>query len=73
MWETRVQSLVWEDPLEESMATHSRIFAWRMPMDRKPGGLQAIGSQTVGHYWATKHSTAVEFHMIMELYTYIIS
>ena len=34
MWETWVQSLGWEDPLEESMATHSSIFAWKIPMDR---------------------------------------
>ena len=34
MWETRVRSLGWEDPLEEGMATHSSIFAWRIPMDR---------------------------------------
>ena len=34
MWETWVQSLGWEDPLEESMATHSRILACRIPMDR---------------------------------------
>ena len=34
MWETWVQSLVWEDPLEEGMATHSSILAWRIPTDR---------------------------------------
>ena len=34
MWETWVQSLGWEDRLEEGMATHSRILAWRIPMDR---------------------------------------
>ena len=34
MWETWVQSLGLEDPLEEGMATHSSIFAWRIPMDR---------------------------------------
>ena len=34
MQETRVQSLGWEDPLEEGMATHSGILAWRIPMDR---------------------------------------
>ena len=34
MWETRVQSLGWENPLEENMATHSSILAWRIPMDR---------------------------------------
>ena len=40
MWETRVQSLGWEDPLEEGMATHSTILAWRNPMDR--GAWQAV-------------------------------
>ena len=34
MWKTWVRSLGWEDPLEEAMATHSNIFAWRIPMDR---------------------------------------
>ena len=34
VWETWVQSLGWEDPLEEGMATHSSILAWRIPMDR---------------------------------------
>ena len=34
MWETLVRSLVWKDPLEEDMATHSSIVAWRIPMDR---------------------------------------
>ena len=39
MLEIWVQPLGWEDPLEEGMATHSRILAWRIPMDREPGGL----------------------------------
>jgi len=43
--ETRVQSLGWEDPLEESMATHSSINAWRIPWTEEPGGLQPIGLQ----------------------------
>ena len=34
MWETWVQSLGWEDPLEESTATHSSLLAWRIPMER---------------------------------------
>ena len=34
MWETWVQSLGWEDPLEDGMATHSSILVWRIPMDR---------------------------------------
>ena len=44
-----VQSLGWEDPLEESMATHSSIFSWRILWTEEPGGLQSMGSQRVGH------------------------
>ena len=40
-----VQSLGQEDPLEEGMATHSRIFAWRIPWTEEPGKLQSVGSQ----------------------------
>ena len=57
-WETWVQTLCWEDPLEESMTTHSSILAWRIPWTEEPGWLQSIGSQRVGHDWTTKHSTA---------------
>ena len=49
MWETWVQSLGWEDPLEEGMATHSSILAWRIPWTEEPGGLQSTGSQRIGH------------------------
>ena len=47
--ETRVQSLGQEDPLEEGMAIHSSIFAWRIPRTEEPGKLQSLGSQRVGH------------------------
>ena len=47
--ETQIRSLGWEDPLEEEMATHSSILAWRIPCPEEPGRLQAIGSQRVGH------------------------
>ena len=47
--ETQVQSLGQEDPLEEKMATHSSILAWRIPWIEGPGGLQSMGSQRVGH------------------------
>ena len=43
MWETWVQSLGWEDPLEEGMATHSSILAWRIPWIEEPGGLTVHG------------------------------
>ena len=39
----------WEDPLEEGMATHSSILAWRIPRTEDPGGLQSTGLQRVGH------------------------
>ena len=39
----------WEGPLEEGMATHSSILAWRIPWKEEPGGLQSTGSQRVGH------------------------
>ena len=45
MWETRVLSLGWEDPLEEGMATHSSILVWKIPMDR-------------GAWWAAVHGVA---------------
>ena len=49
MQETWVPSLVWDEPLEEGMATHSSILAWRIPMDRGAWWLYSMGSQTVGH------------------------
>ena len=49
MEETWVRSLGQEDPLEEGMATHSSILAWRIPWTEEPGRLQSIGSQRVGH------------------------
>ena len=47
--EVQVQFLSQEDPLEEGMATHSSIPAWRIPGTEAPGGLQSMGSQRVGH------------------------
>ena len=47
--ETQVRSLGWEDPLEEEMATHSCILAWRIPWTKEPEGLQSMGSQRLGH------------------------
>ena len=47
--EMRVQSLGWEDPLEEEMATHSSIHAWRVLWTEEPDGLQSKGSDRAGH------------------------
>ena len=62
MWETRVWSLGWEDPLEAGMKTHSNIIAWRIPMDKG-----SMGSERVKHDWVTKHSTA---HILLIITAY---
>ena len=49
MRETRVRSLVWEDPLEKEMAIHSSTIAWKIPWTEEPGRLQSMGLQRVGH------------------------
>ena len=47
MWETWVQPLGWEDPLEKEMAAHSSILAWKIPWTEEPGRLQSTGPQRV--------------------------
>ena len=49
MWETWIRSLGWKDLLEKEMATHSSILAWEILWSEESGGLQSMGSQTVGH------------------------
>ena len=59
MWETWVQSLGREDPLEKEMATHSSIHAWKIPRTKEPGGLQSMA-------WGRKESDTTEqlhFHL----------
>ena len=56
VWETRVQSLGQEDPLEKEMATHSSILAWKIPWMEKPDRLQSMRSARVVHDWATSLS-----------------
>ena len=56
MQETWVQTLGWEDPLEEGMTAHSNILAWRIPWTEEPGGLQSIGSQRVNMTEVTEHA-----------------
>ena len=59
MQETWVQSLGWEDPLEEGMATHSSILAWRIPMDRGAWQATVHGFTRVGHDLVTKPPPSV--------------
>ena len=49
MWETRVKSSDWEDPLKKEMASLSSILAWRIPWTEEPGGLEPMGSQGIRH------------------------
>ena len=46
---TQIQSLGWEDPLEEEMATHFSILVWEIPLSEDPSGLQSMESQRVGY------------------------
>ena len=49
MQETQLRSLGWEDPLQEGMATHSSVLAWRRAGTAEPGGLPSLGLHRVGH------------------------
>ena len=58
MLKMQVSSLGQEDSLEEEMATHSSILAWKIPWREETAVRQSMGSQSVGHDWTTEHSTA---------------
>ena len=57
MQETQVRSLGQEDPLKKEMAAHSSTLAWKIPWTEEASGLQSMGSQRVGHDWATSLSS----------------
>ena len=57
MWDTHVQSLGWEDPLEKGMAIHFSILDWRIPWTEEPGELQFMGSQRIIHNCVTNIHT----------------
>ena len=59
--ETKVRSLGWRDSLEKEMATHSSILAWEIPWTEEPGGLQSMGSESVGQDLGTKQQQQVEY------------
>ena len=60
----QVESLGWEDPLEEEIGIHSSILAWRIPWTEEPGGLQSMRSQRV----MTEHSTAqADFYVMLRM------
>ena len=63
MRDTRVRSLGREDPLEKEMATHPNTIAWRITWREEPGRLQSMGSQRVGHDWATSLFAVIELDL----------
>ena len=67
MQKTGVQSLGWEDPLEEGVATHSSILAWEIPRTEESGGLQSIESQEsdMSEWWSHHHN---QFYKIIKTY-----
>ena len=66
MWETRVQSLGWENPLEKAMATQFSILAWWVPWTEAPGRLKSMDLERVGHDWATNtHILARPYSMFV--------
>ena len=77
MQETWIQSLGQEDTLEEEMATHSSILAWKSPWTEEPGGLQSIGSQRVRYNWVAEHAhtqnNVNKFYFLMPFLKTIIS
>ena len=65
VWETQVQSLGWEDPLEKAMATHSSIPAWKIPWMEEPGRLQWDSKEsdtTEQLHWFTDPCLALTHH-----------
>ena len=70
MWQIWVRYLGQEDPLEGGLATHSSILAWRIPTDRRAWQLQlqSMGSQRVGHDWATNTDTQTHRHTYQHVY-----
>ena len=66
MEEMQVRSLGWGNLLEEEMALHCRILAWRIPWTEEPGRLQPMGSQRVRHSWVVKHTHTL-FHVVIHL------
>ena len=68
--ETMVWALHQEDPLEEGVATHSTILAWRVPQTEEPGGLQSIELQRVGHDWRDSTHVCVSILLVTEISVY---
>ena len=67
MWETQVQSLGREDPLEKEITTHSSILAWKIPWTEEPGRLQSMGLRS-----RTRLSDFRSFHFLIGLFVFLV-
>ena len=72
MRETWVLSLGWEDPLDESMATHSNILAWRIPWTEESGGIQSTGGKELDTTELYLLITYCAPGTILETFTYLV-
>ena len=63
MQEMWVQSLRWEEALEEDMATCSSILPWRIPQTEESGGLQSMGLQRIRYNWANEYTHTLHFYL----------
>ena len=73
MWETQVQTLDWEDPLEKGMATHFSILAWRIPWTEEAGGLQSMGVAKSQTRLNNQHTYTYIHTHTSHLYPFIIN
>ena len=67
MWETQVQSLGWEYPLEKGMATRSSVLVLRIPWTEEPGRLQSLGPQRVRHDWVSNTHTHTHTFVLLQI------
>ena len=72
VWETQVQSLGWEDPLEKEMANCSTIPAWKSPWTEEPGGLQSMGSQELDTTHQNRNNNGVKLGYMKQLISFVI-
>ena len=72
IWETWVQFLGQEDPLEKEMAIHSTTLAWKIPWTEEPDRLQSMGLQRVGHDWATSYYSSKKNNSILLFFSYFL-
>ena len=72
MWETWVQALGQEDPLEKEMAIHSSTIAWKIPWTEEPSRLQSMGSQRVEHDWVTSLSLSLYLYDLYKLVSLLV-